>query len=57
MISKKKFVVIHTLHKQGVSIREIARILGINEKDSGKKTQRGKLRTLQEKTLSILKGA
>ncbi len=37
MISKEEFVVIHTLYSQGLSIRQISRILGLNRRTVSKR--------------------
>jgi transposase len=39
MINKEDFIVIHTLHKQGHSIRAISKILNINRRTVTKRLQ------------------
>jgi transposase len=43
MINKEEFTVIHTLHKQGHSIRAIAKILNLNRRTVSKRLQERKL--------------
>lgn len=50
MITHEEFIVIHTLHKQGKSMREISRITGLDRRTISKRLKQD-LRTTKEKNL------
>jgi transposase len=43
MIDKEEFTVIHTLHKQGHSVRAISRILNLNRRTVSRRLQEAEL--------------
>ena len=52
MISKEEFVVIHTLHGQDISIREIAKILGLNRRTVTKRLKEKDLKPYKKRIYS-----
>ena len=49
MISKEEFIVIHTLKKQGCSIREIARRMGMDRRTVSKRLKEGDLQPYKQR--------
>ncbi|WP_052297345.1 helix-turn-helix domain-containing protein [Hippea maritima] len=50
MISKEEFVVIHTLHSQGLSIRQISKILGLNRRTVSKRLKEEDLKPYSKRS-------
>jgi transposase len=50
MITQEEFIVIHTLHTQGHSIRSIARITGIDRRTISKRLQEEEMKPYKERT-------
>lgn len=53
MITHEEFIVIHTLHKQGKSIREISRLTGLDRRTISKHLKQENLEPYKKRTYTF----